>query len=73
MATITDYFITKKFYEERNLKNYPNIKMGVDTKYFLGTFYSIKMYPAIFLYDKKGIFKHRFDTKDSMEVVERML
>jgi cytochrome oxidase Cu insertion factor (SCO1/SenC/PrrC family) len=73
MATVTSYFFTKKFYDEHNFKNYPNIKVGVDTKYFLGTFYGIKMYPAIFLYNKKGKFEHRFQSSDSMETIAKML
>jgi thioredoxin-related protein len=62
MATVTKYEYTKKFYEEYNLKDYPNIKVGVDADYFLGRFYEVRNYPSIFVYDKKGFFKKFYNS-----------
>lgn len=61
MASPLEYRIIKKFYEEYHIADYPNIIMGSDPGYFLGTFYNIKKLPAIFLYDKKLGFVKSFD------------
>jgi thiol-disulfide isomerase/thioredoxin len=66
MATVTKYEYTKKFYDENNLKNFPNIKVGVDADYFLGRFYEVRNYPSIFLYDKKGFFKKFYNSSYTM-------
>lgn len=54
MISFLDYNLVKQFYEAYHIADYPNITMGRDTKFFLGTFYKIRNYPSIFLYDKKG-------------------
>lgn len=66
MATVTKYEYTKKFYDEFKLKDYPNIKVGVDADYFLGRFYEVRTYPSIFLYDKKGFFKKFYNSSYTM-------
>ncbi|MEO6931924.1 MAG: redoxin domain-containing protein [Chitinophagaceae bacterium] len=42
------------FYNDHNLKLYPNIHVGRDTKYFFQPFYKILNLPFLALYDKKG-------------------
>jgi thioredoxin-related protein len=54
MASPLDFDYLKKFYEEYKIADYPNISMGRDPGYFLGTFYKVRSFPAIFVYDKKG-------------------
>ncbi len=54
MASPLDFDYIKKFYDEYHIAKYPVITMGRDPSYFLGTFYQIRSYPAIFIYDKKG-------------------
>lgn len=54
MVSFLDFNLIKKFYEDFQLRNYPNITMGRDGKYFLGTFYKLHTYPSMFLYNKKG-------------------
>jgi len=54
MASPLDYNYIKKFYEEYKLAGYPNITMGRDPSYFLGTFFKVRSFPSIFVYDKKG-------------------
>jgi thiol-disulfide isomerase/thioredoxin len=66
MATVTKYEYTKKFYDENNLKDFPNIKVGVDADYFLGRFYEVRNYPSIFVYDKKGFFKKFYNSSYTM-------
>jgi thioredoxin-related protein len=54
MATPLEFNYVKKFYEEYKIADYPNITMGRDPSYFLGTFYKVRSFPAIFIYNKKG-------------------
>jgi thioredoxin-related protein len=54
MATPLEFGYVKKFYEEYKIADYPNITMGRDPGYFLGTFYKVRSFPAIFIYNKKG-------------------
>lgn len=54
MATPLEFSYVKKFYDEYKIANYPNITMGRDPGYFLGTFYKVRSFPAIFIYNKKG-------------------
>ena len=61
MVSSLDYDLVKKFYEKYNIANYPEITMGRDGAYFLGTFFKSKMYPSIFIYDKKGKFVTSFE------------
>jgi thiol-disulfide isomerase/thioredoxin len=61
MVSSLEHHILKKFYEEYKIAEYPNIIMGRDPAFFLGTFYKVESYPAIFLYNKKGNFVKAFD------------
>lgn len=54
MATPLEFSYVKKFYEEYKIANYPTITMGRDPTYFLGTFFKVRSFPAIFIYNKKG-------------------
>lgn len=60
MASPVDYTYIKKFYEEYQVNQFPNITMGRDGTYMLGTFYHIRSFPALFLYNKKGKFVKAF-------------
>jgi thioredoxin-related protein len=73
MATSLAYVHVKKFYTDLKLVDYPNIKVGTDAAYFLGGFYDVRMYPAIFLYDKKGNFKQAFDANATWEIIAAAL
>ena len=54
MISPLEYSYINRFYQEYHIADYPNIIMGRDDAYFLGTFFHIKSLPAIYLYDKKG-------------------
>ncbi len=54
MATPLEFSYVKKFYDEYKIANYPTITMGRDPSYFLGTFYKVRSFPALFIYNKKG-------------------
>ncbi len=61
MASVLEYEHLKKFYDEYKIADHPEIIMGRDPTYFLGTFYKVHSFPALFLYDKKGHFVKAFD------------
>ena len=61
MASPIEYKYIKTFYEEYHLADYPNITMARDPNYMFGTFYKVRAFPAIFVYDKKGNFIKAFD------------
>lgn len=54
MVSALSYRLVKEFYTEYNLASMPNVKMGQDINYVLGTKYHPTRYPAIFVYDAKG-------------------
>ena len=73
MASPLDFNYIKKFYEEYKIADYPNIIMGRDPGYYLGTFYKIRSFPAIFLYDKKGNFVKAFNGSYPVEQIAELL
>jgi thioredoxin-related protein len=73
MATPLAYNYVKKFYDDYKLAAYPNIHVGYDKGFFLGTFYAVKSYPVIFLYDKKGNLLQEFDSSVKWETVANFL
>lgn len=54
MITYQPFEEMVSFYNEHKIAEYPNIKMGRDTKFFLPPFYKIKSLPFQALYNKKG-------------------
>lgn len=60
MVSPLDFSYMKKFYTEYKIANYPTITMGRDPGYFFGTFYKVRSFPSIFVYDKKGNFVKSF-------------
>lgn len=73
MASPLEHHLLKNFYNEYKIADYPNIIMGRDPSYFFGTFYSIKSFPAIFVYDKKGRFVKAFDGNSPVEKIAESL
>jgi thioredoxin-related protein len=73
MATSLGYEHIKKFYNSLKLVDYPNIKVGTDAAYFLGGFYEVRSFPAIFLYNKKGNFIQAFDGNTKWETIAAAL
>ena len=73
MASPLDYNYLKKFYIEYKIADYPNITMGRDPSYFLGTFYKVRSFPAIFVYDKKGNYVTSFSGSVPIEQVAAAL
>lgn len=61
MVTYLPYEDMIAFYKNYKIANYPEITMARDTKYFLPVFFKVRNLPSIFVYDKKGNFKKRFE------------
>lgn len=61
MGTALSYEHIQKFYKDFNIGAYPNIHVGLDNSYFLGTFYKVHSFPSIFVYDERGNFMKAFE------------
>jgi thioredoxin-related protein len=73
MTSPLEYYYLNKFYEDFGIAQYPNITIGRDPGYFLGTFYKVHSFPSIFLYDKKGNFVKSFDGSVPVEKIAEAL
>jgi thioredoxin-related protein len=54
MVTYQPFEEMVNFYNEHKIADYPNIKMGRDTKFFLPPYFKIQSLPFQALYDKSG-------------------
>ena len=54
LLSIAPYQEIKNFYDEFGLSAMPNLSIGQDINFKLGSTYRISTYPSIFLYDQKG-------------------
>ena len=54
MATYQPMEEMQAFYNDFHLENYPNIRLGRDTKYFFPPFYKMNNLPFLALYNNKG-------------------
>ena len=73
MATSLSYPHIQEFYGDFKIAEYPNIKVGADLSNFLSTFYDVKSFPAIFVYDKKGKFKAAFNSGAEFKSIAKVL
>lgn len=73
MASSLDYDIIKRFYQEYKIFSFPNIIMGRDGTDFFRNFFSVRSYPTIVVYNKKGDFIKRFDGTATMEKIAAAL
>ena len=73
MVSSLDFSNIKKFYEEYKIADHPNITMGRDGTYMLGSFYKIQRYPSIFVYDKKGKFIQSFEGDIKIDDIANVL
>jgi thiol-disulfide isomerase/thioredoxin len=53
MTTYQPWHMMKQFYQDYRLRQYPNIHLGRDTKFFFPPFFKIANLPFIALYDRK--------------------
>ncbi len=54
MASPAAFSQIKGFYQEYNIASMPNIVMGQDLNYSLGSKYKLTTYPSLFVYDAAG-------------------
>ena len=54
MASPSSYGMVKQFYKDYNLSAMPNIKLGNDVSYALGSIFQLRTFPSIFVYDNSG-------------------
>ena len=54
MASPSSYGMVKQFYIDYNLSAMPNIKLGNDVNYALGSLFQLKTFPSTFVYDHTG-------------------
>ena len=73
MVSSLDFSNIKKFYEEYKIADHPNITMGRDGTYMLGSFYKIQRYPSIFVYNKKGKFIQSFEGDIKIDDIANVL
>ena len=73
MISNLGYQYIKVFYKEFDIAKYPNITMGMDYRYLLGSFFNIDGVPAVFVYDKNGKFVKAFDRKASVQAIAAAL
>ncbi len=69
MVSSLDFNSIKKFYDDFRIADYPTITMGRDGSYFLGTFFNNKIFPSVFIYNKKGKFVKSFLGSVSVEAL----
>jgi thiol-disulfide isomerase/thioredoxin len=60
MISVAPYREIKDFYDLFNLSSMPNIKLGQDLNFKLGSIYKLRTYPSIFIYDAKGTLAKAF-------------
>lgn len=73
MVSSLDFSNIQKFYKEFDMSSHSNITVGRDGSYTLGTFYKLKTYPTIFVYDKKGEFVKTFSGDIKMQEIAESL
>ncbi len=73
MASPLDFYYLRKFYDEYGIGNFSNITMGRDPSYFLGTFFKIRSFPSVFVYDKKGNYVNSFVGQTPVEEIAAAL
>lgn len=58
---------TKKFYDKYELKDFSNIIVGYDPKFFFTGYFKVRMFPFIAIYDKKYSLIKTFDGAARMD------
>ena len=73
LSSSLSYESVRKFYKDLNLAAYANIHVGYDSKRFLNSFFDVRSFPSIFLYDKKGDFKMDFTDHPNFKIMASSL
>lgn len=67
MTTYQPFEDLAGFYEKYHLVNYPQIKLGRDTKFFFVPYYKIQEMPFMALYDAKGTLLKTYEGNTDIE------
>lgn len=67
MVTPIAFDKVRKFYDKYDLRNFDNITVGYDPKFFFTGYYKLKMFPFIAIYDKKNNFVKSFEGAPKMD------
>lgn len=54
MVSALPYKLIKTFYDDHSIKSMPNVTMGQDENFTLGSLYKPARYPSLYIYDAKG-------------------
>ena len=73
LASSLSYQTVQKFYKDLNIAAYTNIHVGYDSKRFLSSFYEVRNFPSIFLYNRKGFFKMDFTDHPNFTLIASSL
>jgi thioredoxin-related protein len=73
MVSPLDFNYMRNFYNKYKIGDYPTITMGRDPSYFLGTFFKVRSFPSVFVYDKKGNFVNSFVGQHPVEEIAAAL
>jgi thiol-disulfide isomerase/thioredoxin len=73
MAAYKDVDLIQQFIERFGLGNYPNLKIGRDTQYFLPVFYNVQTTPFTAVYNKKGELLKAFEKGMTVEELEKLV
>ena len=73
MVTSLSFASEQKFYTDLHIAAHKNIHVGFDRERFLSSFYEVRNFPSIYLYDKKGNFKEAFEGSVSFEKIAKSL
>ncbi|MEO6546512.1 MAG: redoxin domain-containing protein [Ferruginibacter sp.] len=60
MVSPASYIEIKNFYDAYGLSAMPNVKLGKDTDYKLGSIYKLRTFPSLFVYDNRGTLAKAF-------------
>ena len=61
MITWLPYEEMIQFYKDYKIANYPEITMARDDKFFFPSFFKVRNFPSIYVYDKKGNLVKKFE------------
>ncbi|CAN5234188.1 hypothetical protein BH09BAC2_BH09BAC2_11510 [soil metagenome] len=69
MVTWLPYTEMTAFYKTYNIRDYPQIMMGRDARFYLPSYFKVSMLPAIYIYDKNWKFKNAFSGSVSIDKI----
>ena len=68
LASPMDFVELKKFYKEYKIASYPNITVARDWTFFFGSFYVVKNFPSVYIYNIKGELSAEFS--GSLDIIK---